>query len=204
MSRAFFHGFILALGLILPLGVQNLFVLQQGMLQPRLLQAAPAVVTAALCDTVLICCAVGGMSLVLLELAYLRIGLIALGSLFLFYMGWKNWCGSQTLAAPGIRTRVLGTREQVLFALSVSLLNPYAFMDILGVIGTSSLQYAGGEKLAFTVAPVLVSGLWFPLLSLVGHGLDFLPAALQRPGSLQRFSALFMWGSAVYLLSQLF
>ena len=32
MSRAFFHGFILALGLILPLGVQNLFVLQQGML----------------------------------------------------------------------------------------------------------------------------------------------------------------------------
>ena len=87
MSCAFFHGFILALGLILPLGVQNLFVMQQGMLQPRLLQAAPAVVTAALCDTVLICCAVGGMSLVLLELAYLRIGLIALGSLFLFYAG---------------------------------------------------------------------------------------------------------------------
>ena len=60
------------------------------------------------------------------------------------------------------------------------------------------------EKLAFTVATVLVSWLWFTLLSLVGHGLDFLPAALQRPGSLQRFSALFMWGSAVYLLSQLF
>ena len=204
MSRAFFHGFILALGLILPLGVQNLIVLQQGMLQPRLLQAIPAVITAALCDTVLISCAVGGMSLVLLEMAWLRIGLVVLGSLFLFYMGWKNWCNSQYLPAPGIQTKVLATREQVLFALSVSLLNPYAFMDIIGVIGTSSLQYAGGEKLAFTAATVLVSWLWFTLLSLIGHGLDFLPAVVRRPGILQRFSALFMWGSAVYLLSQLF
>lgn len=101
MSRAFFHGFILALGLILPLGVQNLFVLQQGMLQPRLLQAAPAVVTAALCDTVLICCAVGGMSLVLLELACLRIGLIALGSLFLFLYGMEELVQFADFSSPG-------------------------------------------------------------------------------------------------------
>ena len=62
MVMAFLHGFILALGLILPLGVQNLFVLQQGILQPRLWKTVPAVVTAALCDTVLISCSVGGVA----------------------------------------------------------------------------------------------------------------------------------------------
>ena len=73
MLMAFLHGFILALGLILPLGVQNLFVLQQGILQPRLWKTVPAVVTAALCDTVLISCSVGGVAWLLAGMESLRL-----------------------------------------------------------------------------------------------------------------------------------
>lgn len=36
MSIAIIHGIVLAFGLILPLGAQNVFVFQQGALQPRL------------------------------------------------------------------------------------------------------------------------------------------------------------------------
>ena len=71
MKIAFVHGFILALGLILPLGVQNLFVLQQGMQQLRFRRTLPAVMTAASCDTLLIAGAVSGVSLLLLELLIL-------------------------------------------------------------------------------------------------------------------------------------
>jgi L-lysine exporter family protein LysE/ArgO len=61
---AFIHGFILALGLILPLGAQNVFVFQQGAAQPRFLRALPAALTAAVCDTALILLAVLGVSVV--------------------------------------------------------------------------------------------------------------------------------------------
>jgi L-lysine exporter family protein LysE/ArgO len=61
---AFTHGFILALGLILPLGAQNVFVFQQGATQHRFFQALPAVITAAVCDTALIILAVLGVSVV--------------------------------------------------------------------------------------------------------------------------------------------
>lgn len=199
MKVAFIHGFILALGLILPLGVQNLFVLQQGLLQPSLRKALPAVITAAICDTVLIALAVGGISMLLMEVAYLQMVLISLGSCFLFYMGWQNWHSAAQLEEPS-GAEIMGARQQMVFAMSVSLLNPYAFLDIMGVIGTSSLQYAGMEKICFALAAILVSWLWFSGLSILGHSLDCLPDSWRRPTVLQRFSAIFMWGSGGYLL----
>ena len=54
MAEAFIHGFILSFGLILPLGVQNVFVFNQGALQKRFIHALPVVLTASLCDTLLI------------------------------------------------------------------------------------------------------------------------------------------------------
>lgn len=56
LLHAFLHGFLLSLGLILPIGIQNGFVLSQGSLHKRWLQALPTVVTASLCDTLLVRC----------------------------------------------------------------------------------------------------------------------------------------------------
>ena len=65
MSEAIIHGIILAFGLIIPLGVQNVFVFNQGASQPNIWRA-PVVLTASICDTLLILIAVQGVSLVLL------------------------------------------------------------------------------------------------------------------------------------------
>lgn len=67
MLEAFIHGFILALGLILPLGVQNVFIFNQGALQSRYRNVLPAVITASLCDTLLISISVLGVSLLILN-----------------------------------------------------------------------------------------------------------------------------------------
>lgn len=196
--EAFIHGIILAFGLILPLGVQNLFVFNQGAVQANLWQAMPAVVIAGLCDTLLILAAVLGVSLVILSFAWLKTVLLAGGFVFLAYMGWVAWQSkaedSQTPDGIG-----LSPGKQVVFAASVSLLNPHAILDTIGVIGTSSLQYGDSSKLLFTTACILVSWLWFFSLALAGRLVGTLDCSGRLLGLLGKFSAMFIWGAALYL-----
>lgn len=166
-SSAAIHGFILAFGLILPLGVQNVFIFQQGALQPSFRKALPAVLTAAVCDTLLIGLAVAGMSLAVLHNRWLEALLMAAGSIFLLYMGVSLW---RRQPDPTDReAAVYSGRRQVAFAASVSLLNPHAILDTIGVIGGASLQYAGIDRLAFALSCILVSWLWFAALALAGR-----------------------------------
>ena len=71
MIEAILHGIILAFGLIIPLGVQNVFVFNQGALQPNFSRALPVVITAGICDTILIVAAVSGVSILVLTFAWL-------------------------------------------------------------------------------------------------------------------------------------
>ncbi|WP_124727167.1 LysE/ArgO family amino acid transporter [Staphylospora marina] len=198
MTEAIIHGWILALGLILPLGVQNVFVFNQGALQPRWIRSLPAVLTASLCDTLLITLAVAGISIVVLNVAWVKWSLFTAGFFFLLYMGWNIWRSSPD---PGSDTGTgpLPPARQVGFALSVSLLNPHAILDTIGVIGTSSLQYDGAERIAFTLTCVAVSWIWFFGLSIAGaliRSLDGGGIWLRR---VNRLSALIIWGVAVWI-----
>ncbi len=91
MSEAIIHGIILAFGLIIPLGVQNVFVFNQGASQPNIWRTAPVVLTASICDTLLILIAVQGVSLVLLTFSWLTNSLYIIGFFFLLYMGFVIW-----------------------------------------------------------------------------------------------------------------
>ena len=91
MSEAIIHGFLLAIGLILPLGAQNVFVFNQGANQSKLIKAFPAVITAGICDSILISLAVIGVSLVLMSLPLLQIVIYIIGLIFLLYMAWTLW-----------------------------------------------------------------------------------------------------------------
>ncbi|BAH45888.1 MULTISPECIES: LysE/ArgO family amino acid transporter [Brevibacillus] len=201
MLEAILHGFVLAFGLILPLGAQNVFVFNQGALQPTLLRAMPVVLTAALCDTLLILLAVLGVSLVVLTVTWLKTVLYVIGFFFLVYMGYLTW-RSRPDTEAGEKER-FSAKKQIMFAASVSLLNPHAILDTIGVIGTSSLSYSGTEKWGFTVACILVSCFWFFGLSVAGRT----AGRLDRSGKLQRglnmVSAVIMWGVAFYMAAQL-
>lgn len=203
MLEAFFHGFILALGLILPLGVQNVFIFNQGALQPRFVHVLPVIITASLCDTLLILISVLGVSLVILGSIWIKMILIGAGCIFLIYMGWTTW-NSKPSNEREVSGNKFSLKKQVLFAASVSLLNPHAIMDTVGVIGTSSLRYQGEDKVIFAFACILVSWIWFFGLSLTGR----ITGKLDESGNfmlvLNKISALVMWGAAVYLLFTLF
>lgn len=199
MTAAVLHAFILALGLILPLGAQNTFILTQGALHRRWVGALPAVLTAAVCDTLLITAAVSGISLVVLTVPWFKSGLSWVGVFFLLYMGWATWRSTPTEGVAGAEQWPL--RRQIAFAASVSLLNPHAILDTVAVIGTSALQYSGAAVLAFTLTCIVVSWLWFLGLATAGHVLGLVASGARLQQWLNRVSAVIMWLVGLKLLA---
>ncbi len=198
--EAFLHGMLLAFGLILPLGVQNVFVFTQGATQQRLMLALPAAITAALCDTLLILLAVFGLSVIVLQFEWLRIALMCVGIVFLLYIGYSIW---HSTANTSEKSEAMPVKKQIVFALSVSLLNPHAILDTIGVIGTSALKYNGTEQILFTAACVLISWLWFFGLTLAGASFKKLDSSGKLMNIFNKCSAIFIWATAIYLLSGL-
>ncbi len=195
--EAILHGLILSFGLILPLGVQNIFIFTQGVSQPNLMRAMPAVITAAICDTILIVVSIFGLSLIVLQFESLRLILMLAGAVFLLYMGWVIW---RTQASTIGDNEALTVKKQIIFALSVSLLNPHALLDTVGVIGTSAVKYSGQDQVYFALACIVVSWVWFFVLAVVGAILKKLQISTSVLNIINKISALFIWGTAIYLL----
>ncbi|WP_123040147.1 LysE/ArgO family amino acid transporter [Cohnella candidum] len=201
MISAFIHGFILAIGLIIPLGVQNFFVFSQGASR-RFGRTVPISVTAGICDTLLILLAVSGVSVVVLNFVWMKTVLVVLGSLFLLYMGYMSWKAKPDTNKKDGHAGAT-TAKLVSYTMMISILNPHAILDTIGVIGTSSIQYAGYEKVAFTGACVAVSWMWFFFLAALGHFVGSKDPTGKLVGALNKLSAIVMWAAAVYLVKTL-
>lgn len=201
MISAAIHGFILSFGLILPLGVQNVFIFNQGAIQPRWIYVLPVVLTASICDTLLISVAIVGVSAVVLGITWVKVTLIGIGIVFLTFMGYSTWKSKPRAEGKPVESFTPG--KQIVFAASVSLLNPHAIMDTIGVIGTSSLSYMGPAKITFMITCILVSWLWFFGLSLAGRVIGKLDQSGRFILMLNKLSALIMWATAIYLIFSL-
>lgn len=202
MISSILHGIILAFGLILPLGVQNVFVFNQGATQPKFRRALPVILTASICDTLLISLAVLGISVIVLGVYWIKFILLTVGVIFLLFMGYTTWRSKPVSNSSD--EKALAPKKQIVFAMSVSLLNPHAIMDTIGVIGTSSISYSGIEKLGFTLACIIVSWIWFFTLAFIGRQVGRLTNSGEFITLLNKISALIMWGTAIYLLITLF
>lgn len=196
MLLACIHGFILALGLILPLGPQNIFVFNQGTTARRFSGALPAILTAALSDTLLIFLAVAGVSLIIFSFPWLQNVLMAAGFFFLIWIGIAIW---RDAAEQKKNEQRQSARQQVLFTLSVSLLNPHAILDTIGVIGSNALHYSGLEKWGFAATCAAVSWLWFFGLALAGRWTGQLTRSGRGIRIINRVSACIIWTVALYV-----
>jgi L-lysine exporter family protein LysE/ArgO len=201
MLGALVHGIVLAFGLILPLGAQNIFVFNQGSSQPAFRKVIPVIITASLCDTFLILLAVMGVSLIVLAIPVFQTLLFSFGFLFLLYMGWVVW-NSKPVSITGENVAI-SPKKQILFAISVSLLNPHAILDTIGVIGTSSLYYTGSAKVVFTTACIIVSWLWFLGLAIIGRVIGGLDPNGTLLVIINKVSGIMIWGVALYIGIQL-
>ena len=76
-------------------------------------------------------------------------------------------------------------------------------MDTIGVIGTSSLQYGGGERWAFAAATAGVFWIWFIGLAGAGRLLGRADSSGRFVRLLSKISALLIWAVAIYMGVQL-
>lgn len=155
-------GLAIGLGLIMPIGAQNLFILQQGITlgYPRFLYATLATTC---CDALLIAIGALGLGAVFQGNAPLRTVLLAAGSLYLLYLAWQGLrvlVTSLDASGPG----TVGGWATARRAASVSLLNPHAVLDTVGVLGAVAATHSGSGRLAFALGTVLASLVWFSFL----------------------------------------
>ncbi len=197
MVYAFLYGVILTFGLIIPLGVQNIFIFNQGASQRRFVYALPSVLTASLCDSILIICAVLGVSVLVLTIVWLKEVFFVIGFCFLLYMGWVTWHSKPVKSHEG--GKPFSVKRQIVFTVSVSLLNPHALLDTIGVIGTNSLDFLGSKRLAYTAGCILMSFGWFFALSIAGHYLQKLDKTGVGLLFVNKLSALIIWTVAFYI-----
>lgn len=163
----FIEGFLISFGLVVAIGPQNAYVLRQG-LKHRHVGAVTSVCFVS--DVGLITAGVLGVGAIISANEALRFWLGWGGAVFLLWFAFKSATAAmnpEAISAEAIEKSAgdaagKGTRTAVLHALAFTFLNPWVYMDTMGIVGTYSVKYAGGEeRLLFLLGTWLASGLWF-------------------------------------------
>jgi L-lysine exporter family protein LysE/ArgO len=172
----YFSGLLTMAGLIVAIGVQNAFVLRQG------LKRQAAFLTAGvcfLCDASLIAIGATGLGTLIAGHDSLRLMATIGGVLFLAIYGVRSCLAARhTKGLDLTDTTPLPKIKIITTALAVSLLNPHAILDTVVLIGGLAARYPGMGKTAFAVGAMSASLLWFYGLAL---GARWLAPALTKP-----------------------
>lgn len=173
------RGFLLCASLIIAIGPQNLFLIQQGLQRRHLLSTA---LLCTLFDLVLITVGVGGLGAALAaDERWLLVTTLG-GTVFLLGYGVRALhaaaCYQPGLAASPSAPRGLGFKGTLLATASFSFLNPAAYLDTVLIIGGTSSHFPVDERLLFGMGAVAASGLWFFTLL---YGASRLAPLLRHP-----------------------
>lgn len=198
MLSYYLQGLMLGAALILPLGPQNAFVMNQG------IRRQYHIMTALLCtlsDVALICAGVFGGSALLMQSPWLLALVTWGGVLFLL---WYGFGALKTAFSPDIdleNAQALrqGRGQIIATMLAVTWLNPHVYLDTFVVLGSLGGQLAEMPKRWFALGTISASFLWFFSLALLAAWL----APRLRTATAQRvinsLVGLVMWFIALKL-----
>ncbi|WP_233979892.1 arginine exporter ArgO [Pectobacterium versatile] len=198
MWAVYLQGILLGAAMILPLGPQNAFVMNQGIRRQYHLMVA---LLCALSDMVLIAAGIFGGS-ALLSQSSLLLGTVTWGGVaFLLWFGWgamktafsKNIALASAEVMKQSRWRIIATM------LAVTWLNPHVYLDTFVVLGSLGSQFADDARSWFALGTMTASFTWFFALALLA---SWLAPWLNTP-RVQRvinfFVGIVMWGIALQL-----
>lgn len=170
MLSYFFQGLTLGAALILPLGPQNAFVMNQGIRRQYHLMIASL---CAISDLILICGGIFGGSALLMQSPWLLAIVTWGGVAFLLWYGWGalRTAMSSSVELASAEVMKQGRWKIVATVLAVTWLNPHVYLDTFVVLGSLGGQLADEPKRWFALGTVSASILWF-------YGLAFLAAWL--------------------------
>lgn len=198
MLSTYFQGLLLGAAMILPLGPQNVFVLQQGSRKQYHLMSA---FLCTLSDVLLITAGVFGGSALLSQSVWLMALVTWGGVAFLLWYGWGAlWSVFSADTALTMQEQVVRSRWRVIMTLiAVTWLNPHVYLDTFVVLGSIGGQLGADMRVWFTAGAVCASVLWFFGLALLAA---WFSPVLQKPVS-QRIINLFVGSVMWYIAIQL-
>ncbi|WP_272689685.1 LysE family transporter, partial [Providencia sp. PROV033] len=160
MFTIYFQGALLGAAMILPLGPQNAFVLQQGSRKQFHLMSA---LLCALSDTILIIAGVFGGSALLSQSELLMALITWAGVAFLVWYGYKAFRTAMTPDDAVLQLeRKMMTRWKVVVTLfAVTWLNPHVYLDTFVVLGSVGGQLESQLRPWFTAGALTASFVWF-------------------------------------------
>jgi len=190
-------GFATGFSLILAIGAQNAFVLQQGL---RRRYVFAVCLTCAMSDALLIAAGVAGFGVAVSALPWLPAVMRVLGAAFLFAYGAVRfraaWRGAYDMVEA---TRTQSFRAAILTCLAFTWLNPHVYLDTLALIGAASTRYTDSAKIAFGGGAMLASFVFFFGL---GYGARLLAPIMSSPRAWRVLDVVIgtiMWALAALL-----
>ncbi|MBC8952908.1 arginine exporter ArgO [Xenorhabdus sp. PB62.4] len=201
MFSIFIQGFFLSAAMILPLGPQNVFVMQQGSKKQFHLMSAALCSTS---DAILIAAGIFGGSALLGQSTFLLQAVTWGGIAFLLWYGWGAFrTALSTEVKLSSAENIIQSRWRVIVALfAVTWLNPHVYLDTFVVLGSIGGQLSIELRPWFTLGAVMASISWFFALSFLAA---WFSPVLNQPRS-QRIINVFvgcvMWYIAWGLLKQ--
>lgn len=202
MTSSYFTGMGTGAGLIIAIGAQNAFVLNQGIRKEFILMV-PFI--CAICDAVLITAGVAGLGVLIEDSPLLLNAASWGGGAFLLWYGLKSFRSAffrregMNVEGEGGRTR----KQVVLMTLAITTLNPHVYLDTVVLLGSIGSSFPGSQRLLFALGAISASFLWFFILSL---GAVRLAPLFKRPMTwivLDILIGIIMWRIAWGLVSPL-
>lgn len=199
---AFLAGLSLDLSLIVCIGAQNAFVLRQGLRNEHVFAVC---LVCAVSDAVLIPAGVWGFGRLIAVAPWLDPAMRYGGAAFLVAYGARSlWSAARSHSGLVIDAAAprAGLMPTLLACLAFTWLNPQVYLDVVGLMGTISTQFAG-DKVAFAAGAITASFLFFFAL---GYGAVWLRPVFARPLAWRILDAVIgvvMWAIAAKLVFNL-
>ena len=172
----FGKGFVTMAALIVAIGVQNAFVLRQGIQNQATFIAATV---CFLCDVLLVSVGAAGLGALFSASHHLSLIVAFGGAAFLTFYGIRALRAAK--AAQGLDMKAADSVSRtgtVMTALAVSLLNPHALLDTVVLAGGFAARYEGALRYVCALGSMTASGVWFYGLA---YGARRLAPVLSRP-----------------------
>lgn len=160
------QGFGLGASMIIPIGAQNAYVLNQGIKRNHHLT------TATICsvlDMIFISLGIFGGGAILSQNEILLTSVTLGGIAFLSFYGLlslKSAFKPENESESKGEVVARGRRTVILGALAVTVLNPHLYLDTVVILGSIGGQFEGHDRIAFALGTIMASFVWFYTLSM--------------------------------------
>jgi len=160
------QGFGLGASMIIPIGAQNAYVLNQGIKRNHHLTTATI---CSILDMIFISLGIFGGGAILSQNEILLTSVTLGGIAFLSFYGLLSlksaFKSDSELESKG-EVVARGRRTVILGALAVTVLNPHLYLDTVVILGSIGGQFEGHDRIAFALGTMMASFVWFYTLSI--------------------------------------